>query len=371
MIGLKRSYIKRADLAWYCDHRHDAKGEKSPIPTHICSPIRLPLPENAKNIKLPANDKIRILAMSVANENPEVTPAQPLYDVLPSPNAGPSDFTLSTSSNTMPISQGRSGSAKVFIMPRGSFEGTVTLAANGLPSGVTASFNPPSTSGSSTLTLTAQRSAAPSSTTVTVTAQSGNTSHTATIAVTVTPILAGTVPVDLSSAYNITGIYSDGAKFSPENSLDGDGFSFSAEAIGREQVGGDVIFKIGPPNAPDVVSGKTVNLPEGKFSNVKILALAVNGDQELQTFNVTYADGTSSTFSQNLSDWASPRSFPGESVAFTLPYRLVSDGSKDSNTFYGFAYSLNLDSSKAVRSVSLPSNRSVLVFGITLLPAPT
>ena len=370
MIGLKRSYIKRADLAWFCDHRHDAKGVNIPYSYSYLFAYSLPLPENAKNIKLPANDKIRILAMSVANENPEVTPAQPLYDVLPSPNAGPSDFTLSASSNTMSISQGRSGSAKVFIMPRGSFEGTVTLAATGLPSGVTASFNPPSTSGSSTLTLTAQRSAAPSSTTVTVTAQSGNTSHTATIAVTVTPILAGTVPVDLSSAYNITGIYSDGAKFSPENSLDGDGFSFSAEAIGREQVGGDVIFKIGPPNAPDVVSGKTVNLPEGKFSNVKILALAVNGDQELQTFNVTYADGTSSTFSQNLSDWASPRSFPGESVAFTLPYRLVSDGSKDSNTFYGFAYSFNLDSSKAVRSLSLPSNRSVLVFGITLLPAP-
>jgi len=218
--------------------------------------------------------------------------------------------------------------------------------------------------------LTAQKSTAPSSTTVTVTAQSGNISHTATIAATVTPILAGTVPVDLSSAYNIIGIYSDGAKFSPENSLDGNGFSFSAEAIGREQVGGDVVFTIGPPNAPDAISGKTVNLPEGKFSSIKVLAVVVNGDQELQTFNVTYADGTSSTFSQNLSDWSSPRNFPGESVAFTLPYRLVSDGSKDSRTFYGFAYSFNLDSSKPVRSISLPSNRNVLVFGIVLLPAP-
>ncbi len=32
---------------------------------------------------LPDNNKIRILAISVADENPEVTPAQPLYDVLP------------------------------------------------------------------------------------------------------------------------------------------------------------------------------------------------------------------------------------------------------------------------------------------------
>jgi alpha-mannosidase len=34
-------------------------------------------------VKLPDNDKIRILAMSVADESPEAKPVQPLYDVLP------------------------------------------------------------------------------------------------------------------------------------------------------------------------------------------------------------------------------------------------------------------------------------------------
>jgi hypothetical protein len=33
---------------------------------------------------VPDNDRIRILAMSVANENPAVKPAQLLYDELPS-----------------------------------------------------------------------------------------------------------------------------------------------------------------------------------------------------------------------------------------------------------------------------------------------
>ena len=42
------------------------------------------LPAGAKTITLPDNDKIRILAISVAEENPAVKPAQPLYDVLPS-----------------------------------------------------------------------------------------------------------------------------------------------------------------------------------------------------------------------------------------------------------------------------------------------
>ena len=43
------------------------------------------MPSGAKTIRLPDNDKIRVLAISVADEDPEVKPAQPLYDVLPPP----------------------------------------------------------------------------------------------------------------------------------------------------------------------------------------------------------------------------------------------------------------------------------------------
>jgi hypothetical protein len=197
---------------------------------------------------------------------------------------------------------------------------------------------------------------------------SGNLSHSVDTAVTVTPVLTGTVPVDLSSVFNVTGIYNDGAKFSPSASLDGDGYAFSEQLLGTEQVGGGVVFKIGPVNAPDVVTGKTIALPAGRFTSLKVLAVGINGDQELQTFSVTYADGTSSTFTQNLSDWAAPRNYGGESVAFKLPYRLVAEGSKDSRSFYGYAYSFDLDKNKEVRSLSLPSNRGVVVFGVTLVP---
>ena len=40
------------------------------------------LPKGAKSLTLPNNDKIRILAVSVAEEDPEVKPTQPLYDAL-------------------------------------------------------------------------------------------------------------------------------------------------------------------------------------------------------------------------------------------------------------------------------------------------
>jgi alpha-mannosidase len=368
MIGLKPGFIKRADLAWYCSHHHDPAGKNVDYRYSYLFGYAIDLPAGTKTITLPDNQNIRVLAISAAEENPEIKPAQPLYDVLPSPNSGPSDFTVSTSAKDVSISQGRSATTRVIVMPRGSFNQPATLSASGLPAGVTASFDPASTMGASAMTLTAAASAAPASANVTITASSGGVSHRASTTVNVTPILHNTVPVDLSSVYNVTGIYKEGSKFSEANSLDQDGFAFSEQAIGTQQVGDGAIFQIGPADAPDMVSGSTVTVPAGKFSSIKVLALGVNGEQEMQTFSVAYADGTSSSFTQSLSDWAAPSNFAGESVAFILPYRLVSDGSKDSNTFYGYAYSFNLDSSKVVRSLSLPSNREVLVLGVTLVP---
>jgi len=45
------------------------------------------LPPGTKSVKLPANENIRIFALSVSDEGPLVRPTQPLYDVLPSPIA--------------------------------------------------------------------------------------------------------------------------------------------------------------------------------------------------------------------------------------------------------------------------------------------
>jgi alpha-mannosidase len=80
MTGIKRGYIKRADLAWYCSHHHNAAGENVPYAYSYLFAYPIDLPDGAKTITLPDNDKIRVLAISVAGENPEVKPAQPLYD---------------------------------------------------------------------------------------------------------------------------------------------------------------------------------------------------------------------------------------------------------------------------------------------------
>jgi len=85
MTGIKPGYIKRAEVAWYCSHHHNAAGENVSYRYSYLFAYPIDLPAGTKAITLPDNDKIRILAISVAEENAGVKAAQPLYDVLPSP----------------------------------------------------------------------------------------------------------------------------------------------------------------------------------------------------------------------------------------------------------------------------------------------
>jgi alpha-mannosidase len=83
MEGLKPGFIKRADLAWYCSHHHDAAGKNVDYAYSYLFAYGINLPPTSTSIKLPNNGAIRILAISLADENPEVKPVRPLYDVLP------------------------------------------------------------------------------------------------------------------------------------------------------------------------------------------------------------------------------------------------------------------------------------------------
>ena len=89
MVGLKRGYIKRGDLAWYCSHHHDPAGKNVAYSYSYLFAYGFDLPPGATTLKLPDNDKIRIMAVSVAEENPELRAAQALYDVLPPEAAKP------------------------------------------------------------------------------------------------------------------------------------------------------------------------------------------------------------------------------------------------------------------------------------------
>ena len=95
-------------------------------------------------------------------------------------------FTLSDSPSSLTITQGGAGgTSTITVTDVNGFTGSVTLAASGLPSGVTASFGTNPTTGTSVLTLTASSTATTGTATVTITGTSGSLVATATLALTV------------------------------------------------------------------------------------------------------------------------------------------------------------------------------------------
>jgi len=95
-------------------------------------------------------------------------------------------FTLSDSPSSLTVTQGAAGgTSTITVNAINGFTGSVSLAASGLPSGVTAAFNPTSTTTTSTLTLTASSTATLGTATVTITGTSGSLVSTTTLALTV------------------------------------------------------------------------------------------------------------------------------------------------------------------------------------------
>ncbi len=82
LVSIQPGFTKRADVAWFCSHHHDAEGANVDYSYSYVFAYPLDVPAGAKTLTLPNNDKIRILAISVAEEAPAVVAVQPLYDTL-------------------------------------------------------------------------------------------------------------------------------------------------------------------------------------------------------------------------------------------------------------------------------------------------
>ncbi|BDI28224.1 hypothetical protein CCAX7_002750 [Capsulimonas corticalis] len=304
--------------------------------------------KTVKSITLPGNRNVVVFAMALVKAPTSAT------------------YSLSASPSTLTVLRGASAASTISVVSTTGFNSSVSLTASGLPTGVTASFSPSSTTGTSLLTLTASSAATLGAKTVTVTGTSGGTSHTVTIALTVK---AAPAPVSLSSAYNLAGIYTDGTSFAT-GGLDGGGYAYSSNLIGTSVTWNGTPFTIGAANASNVVtcSGQTITLPSGSFSTLRMLATAENGSQASKTFTVTYTDNSTTTITQGVSDWYAPQSYTGESVAMVQAYRNASNGAQDNNQGNLYGYSFAITSSKTVKSVTLPNDGNIKVIALTLAP---
>jgi alpha-mannosidase len=80
-IGLVPGFIKRTPVAWFATHHNTPQGDAYYNYSYLFE-LTYDLPAGTKNLTLPDNSKIRVFAVSVADEPTATPPAAPLYDTL-------------------------------------------------------------------------------------------------------------------------------------------------------------------------------------------------------------------------------------------------------------------------------------------------
>ncbi len=184
--------------------------------------------------------------------------------------------------------------------------------------------------------------------------------------------LLSATQVNLSSSFNRVGIIKDGTT-SSSFGFDGSSDFYSGTKLGTSITFNGNAFKIGPSNAKDVVStsGQKITLPAGKFASLSFLAAGENGGAKNLTFKIIYTDNTTQSFTRSISDWIDSSKFANESIAKTIAYPV--DGFDGQPTGLNspphiYGYTLTLNASKTVKSITLPNNGKVGVFAMDLVP---
>ena len=128
------------------------------------------------------------LTLANHDDNYSSDPTYTLYDDVVLTGAVANDFSVAVSPASGTVAAGSSTTFTVTTAVTAGAAQSVSLAASGLPAGVTGSFNPASVTagGSSTLTVTASSSAAAATATFTVTGSATSGTHSATASLTVT-----------------------------------------------------------------------------------------------------------------------------------------------------------------------------------------
>jgi hypothetical protein len=95
-------------------------------------------------------------------------------------------FSLTATPKSLTVAHGNSGTSTITVVRTNGFDQEVTLSTSGVPSGVTASFNPNPTATTSVLTLAVGNSVPTGTYAITVTGTFESHIHTTTVHLTVT-----------------------------------------------------------------------------------------------------------------------------------------------------------------------------------------
>jgi hypothetical protein len=293
----------------------------------------VPAGKTVKSLGLPNNRNIVVLALDVTPSGTVVAPTAAAPAV--SPSAGTYGST-----QTVSLSDATSG-AVIYYTTNGS-----------VPNASSPRYSAPITVAATT-TIKA------------VAVASGYTTSPVTSAT--YTISASPVSVSLSAAANVVGIGVVGTA-TGDGGADGHGNAFAEALLGATLSWSGAVFKLGAADVLDAVSNAKLTLPAQRAASLALIATAVNGTQLAQKFVVTYSDGSTASFTQDISDWYKSSAYTGESVALSTAYRITPTGVTGPGPFILYGYQFKLDSTKTVASLTLPANRDVVVFAVDLMP---
>jgi subtilase family serine protease len=278
--------------------------------------------------------------------------------------SGTPSFTLSASPSSLTITQGSSGTSTITVTDVGGFSGSVTLAASGLPSGVTASFGTNPTTGSSVLTLTASATATTGSATVTITGTSGSLSATTKIALTVNAAASPNFTISASPASVTVNQGASGTSTITITSQNSFSSATTLTATGLPS-GVTATFSTNPVTPPaNGSASSTLTLTASASATVGTATVTITGTSGSTTHSTTIAlTVNSSSGSPNFTLSLSPSSFTideGRSVSTTLTVTSV-------NSFHSpVTLSVNefpsgVSATASANPVTPPANGSVKV----------
>jgi hypothetical protein len=293
-------------------------------------------------------------ATLVVYVNPGITPGT--YPITVTGTSG--SLTASTTFNFV-IAQAPIAATPTFSLTPGAYGSTQTVALSDATPGVTISY---SINNGSYVTyskpLTVSASATISAVAIASSGGGYNNSATATAAYTIST----TSVASLGSTYNIVGIGTTGS--SPKSGgFDTNSYAYNSSLLGTSLSYQGVTFPLAAANTTDAVSSTTIPVT-AQYSYLYLLGAAVNGAKTNQSIVVTYTDGSSSTFTQNFSDWTIPLSYGNETVVSHTANRIVPNGGTQNGNIYVYGYAFALTAGKTVAKVALPANRAVVFLGM-------
>ncbi|MEU5339404.1 NEW3 domain-containing protein [Streptomyces sp. NPDC020766] len=155
-----------------------------------------------------------------------------------------------------------------------------------------------------------------------------------------------------------------------QGDFDGSGWSYDA---GLLPAAGPVTWDGIRYEAPDPTGtaanfveagGQTLLLPARSHGTLHLVAASHNGPVTT-ALTVRYTDGSSSEVPLKVGDWAG-QAPDGTTVVLDMPHRIKAGQGVDGPPVRLFGSSVELDSTKEMRSLTLPNDRRIEVYAITL-----